>query len=109
MSRPKWQRYLAYILAWTVFGLFNFSREVTRRLYWHEPTRWSESFISWMVAIYIAAALTPGVLWLGRRWPVERPRIPRRIAFHLACSLLFSAVELAFETIFFIQLGLLTS
>ena len=64
-SRRKLHRYLAYFLAWTVFGLFNFSRELTRRLYWHEPTHWRETLVSWMVGVYIIAALTPAVLRLG--------------------------------------------
>ena len=71
-SRRKVQRYLAYFFAWTVFGFFNFSRELTRRLYWHEATHWQETLASWMVGVYITAALTPVVLWLGRRWPIER-------------------------------------
>jgi two-component system, LytTR family, sensor kinase len=99
----------AYFLAWTLFGLFNFSRELTRRLYWHEPTHWQETLISWMVGIYITAALTPAVLWLGRRLPIEKPFRLQRTALHLLFSLGFSVVELALETIVFIQLGLLAS
>jgi two-component system LytT family sensor kinase len=108
-SRPKLRRYLAYSFAWTVFGLFNFSRELTRRLYWHEQTHWRETLISWMVGVYIIAALTPAVLWLGRRWPIERQTWRTRVPLHLALSIVFSAVELALETIVFIQLGLLES
>lgn len=108
-SRRKLHRYLAYFFAWTVFGLFNFSRELTRRLYWHEPTRWRETLASWMVGVYITAALTPAVLWLGRRWPIERRTWRTRVPLHLALSIAFSAVELALETVAFIQLGLLES
>jgi two-component system, LytTR family, sensor kinase len=108
-SRRKLQRYLAYLLAWTAFGLFNFSREMTGRLYWHEQTRWREALTSWMVGVYILAALTPIVLWLGKRWPVERQSWRTRVPLHLALSIVFSAAELALETVVFIQLGLLTS
>ena len=106
-SRGKLQRYLAFFFAWTVFGLFNFSRELTRRLYWHEPTHWRETLASWMVGVYIIAALTPVVLWLGRRWPVARNNWRLRVPLHLALCIVFSAVELALETVVFIQLGLL--
>ncbi len=108
-SRRKLHRYLAYFFAWTVFGLFNFSRELTRRLYWHEQTHWQETLTSWMVGVYITAALTPVVLWLGRRWPIERQTWRTRVPLHLALSIVFSAVELALETVVFIQLGLLES
>jgi two-component system, LytTR family, sensor kinase len=108
-SNRKSHRYLAYWSAWTLFGLFNFSRELTRRLYWHEETRWMEMLASWMVGVYLTAALTPAVLWLGRRWPIERRTWRTRVPLHLAFSIVFSAVELAMETEAFIQLGLLDS
>jgi hypothetical protein len=106
-SRRKLHRYLAYFFAWTAFGLFNFSRELTRRLYGHEPTHWRETLASWMVGIYITAALTPVVLWLGGRWPIERQTWRWRVPLHLALSIAFSAIELALETVAFIQLGLM--
>src|SRR5260370_28781681 len=62
-----------------------------------------------MVGIYIAAALTPAVLWLGRRWPIERQTWHLRVPLHLTLSIAFSAVELALETVAFLQLGLLDS
>jgi two-component system, LytTR family, sensor kinase len=108
-SRRKVQRYLAYFFAWTVFGFFNFSRELTRRLYWHEATHWQETLASWMVGVYLTAALTPVVLWLGRRWPIERQTWRTRVLVHLALSAVFSAVELALETAAFIQLRLAES
>jgi two-component system LytT family sensor kinase len=108
-SRRKVQRYLAYFFAWTVFGFFNFSRELTRRLYWHEQTHWQEMLTSWMAGVYITAALTPVVLWLGRRWPIERQTWRTRVPVHLALSAVFSAVELALETAAFIQLRLAES
>jgi two-component system LytT family sensor kinase len=108
-SRRKLDRYLAFFFAWTVFGLFNFSRELTRRLYWHEQTHWQEMLISWMIGVYITAALTPVVLWLGRRWPIERQTWSTSVPLHLVLSSVFSAVELALETVVFIQLGLLES
>jgi signal transduction histidine kinase len=105
-SKRKVQRYLAYFFAWTAFGFFNFSRDLTRRLYWHEATHWQETLVSWMVGIYLTAALTPVVLWLGRRWPIERQNWRTRVPVHLALSAIFSAVELALETEAFIQLRL---
>jgi signal transduction histidine kinase len=44
------------------------------------------------------ALLTPGVLALGRRWPLVRARLPRHAALHLGASLLFCAVWAALGT-----------
>jgi sensor histidine kinase YesM len=107
--KQKLPRYAAFFLAWTAFGLFNFSKELTRRLYWNEHPNWRELLASWMVGIYLTAALTPAVLWLGRRLPIEKPFRLQRVALHILLSLSFSVVELALETVCFNQLGLLAS
>src|SRR4051812_19631152 len=106
-ARQKLHRFIAYFCAWTAFGLFNFSRELTRRLYWHEPAPWREMLAAWMVGIYLTAALTPLVLQLGRRWPIERRTWRTRVPLHLAASITFSFVEIALETVVYIQLGML--
>lgn len=106
-SAGKWsfKRVAAYFLAWTAVGLFNFSRDLARRLLWHDPTPWVDLLISWMAGIYICAAFTPLILWLGNRWPIERDRWYRTFALHLLFSICFSVVELFTETIVFLQLG----
>jgi sensor histidine kinase YesM len=38
---------------------------------------------------FLYAALTPGVFWLARRWPLARPHLPSRILLHLSLSLMF--------------------
>ena len=67
LSRPNLHRYLAYLLAWTLFGLFNFSRDLTSQFYRHEQPHWRETLMVWIVGAFILAALTPLVLWVGRR------------------------------------------
>jgi two-component system LytT family sensor kinase len=107
-SQQKLHRYLAYFLAWTAFGLFNFSRELTRQLvYGHDPTRWQETLAVWMAGIYITAALAPAVLHLGRRWPIERRTWRTSVPLHLLFGMVFSAAELGLETVAYIRLGLL--
>jgi two-component system LytT family sensor kinase len=103
----KGRKYLAYFCAWTVVGLFNFSRDLTRRLYLHESTRWQGLLATWMVGMYICAALTPAILWLGRRWPIERRGWLRRVALHVLFSILFAVVELALEAVVYARFGLL--
>lgn len=45
------------------------------------------------------ALLTPGVFALARRWPLARPRLARRAAFHLAAALGFCVVWAATGTL----------
>jgi two-component system LytT family sensor kinase len=59
------------------------------------------------VHMYICAALTPVILWLGRRFPIERKNWPWRAGLHLLFSLAFSVVELAAHSAAIVWLGLI--
>jgi signal transduction histidine kinase len=87
-----------YFLAWTVVGLFFFSQALTQKLFTHDPTPWWHYLVSWLVGVYTSAFLTPVILWLGRRFPIERRNWPRRIALHLLLSIAFSFTQLAWES-----------
>ena len=59
-------------LAWTIAGLFYITQDSVPRLYRGEAVPWKYVFVGWMAGMYVCAALTPALLWLGNRWPVER-------------------------------------
>jgi sensor histidine kinase YesM len=93
------RKYTLYILAWTIVGLFFFSQELLRRLIAQDPTPWWRYLASWLIGVYICAALTPGVLWLGARFPIERKNWVRRVALHLVCSIAFSLIDLVLASL----------
>lgn len=96
--------YAIVFLAWTLIGLIYFGQDVTRRLYASDPTPWVEVRY-WAVRVYLSAALTPLILWLGRRWPFERAVWARRTAQHLFFSVSFALVEVVLETAVLVALG----
>jgi hypothetical protein len=59
-------------LAWTIAGLFYITQDSVPRLYRGEAVPWKYVFVGWMAGMYVCAALTPALLWLGERWAVER-------------------------------------
>jgi hypothetical protein len=67
-----------YFLIWTALGVFFFSQGVMQKFVSHEPTPWWHYLASWLTGFYIWAVLTPGVRWLGRRFPIERKNWRRR-------------------------------
>src|SRR6476661_11259659 len=82
-------------LAWTAAGLFYISQDSVPRLYRGEPVAWKYVFVGWMAGMYVCAALTPALLWLGNRWPVER-RVtcaPLHLCFSVVFSLLATVLE----------------
>ncbi len=77
------------------------------RLSRNEAIPWRNTVIGWMGAMYICAAFTPSILWLGRRWTVEQADYRRPMAVHLGASIVFSLVSTALEVPLLAALGVL--
>ena len=99
MNLLKTRPWVFYFLAWTLVGLIYFGQNVTRRFYWDDPNPWQD-LRYWSVNIYLAALLTPLIVWAGRRWPLERQHLPRLIALHLGLSLAWELLRLSLEAAF---------
>jgi len=95
-----------YFLFWTVAGIYYFSQGRVQRSLAHDATPWPHDLATWMSGMYLWAALTPLVLWLCRRFPIERKTWRRRVALHLLFSVLFSVVELAAHSAVLCWLGI---
>ena len=96
-KRAIW-RYIALFLFWTFIGLFMFSQGLAQKVLSHDPHPWWQHLTSWMVGVWLWCALTPVVVWLGRRIPLDRKPYWRGFAIHLAISLAFSFGDLALES-----------
>src|SRR5690349_9387003 len=99
MSVRKSRPWVFYFLAWTLVGLIYFGQNVTRRFYWDDPNPWQD-LRYWSVNIYLAALLTPLIVWAGRRWPLERHHLPRLIALHFGLSIAWELLRLSLEGAF---------
>jgi sensor histidine kinase YesM len=95
-----------YLLAWTAAGLFYTTQDFVLRLSRHEATSW-RIVMGWMSAMYICAAFTPAILWLGDRWPVNETYRWRRIGVHLFASIVFMLVSTALEVPVLVALRML--
>ena len=103
------RNYPLYFLLWTVLGLFYFSQGVTQRLISHDPIPWWRYLFAWLIGVYIWAILTPAILWLGRRFPLERDNLLPQSTLHLLVSVGFSAFELILETVIYLRIHLFRS
>jgi len=94
----RWIRgFLVIFGAWTLVGLFYLSQDAARRSFYGDPRPWQE-VMYWAVRVYVSAALTPLILWLGRRWPIERPHLVPRFAGHILTAAAYAVSEVAVET-----------
>jgi sensor histidine kinase YesM len=91
-------------LAWTLVGLFYLSQDVARRYFFGDARPWREASY-WMVRVYVSAAFTPLILWLGRRYPIERPKRFVRVVQHLLAGSSFALAEVAIETAVLLRVG----
>ena len=91
------RRWVKYWLAWTGAGLLYISQDFMERLSRNESIPWRNVVIGWMSAMYVCAAFTPLILWLGRRWPVGERYRWRRIVLHFGASVAFWLVSTALE------------
>ena len=107
MLSPRVRQRIRWIaglwLAWTVAGLLYITQETVPRLYRGEPVPWSYVLVGWMAGMYVCAALTPAVLWLGRRWPIEQR--PATAVPHFLFSIVFSLAASAIEAPILMALG----
>ena len=95
MSRTR--RWAALFGLWTVLGLFMFSQGLAQKVIARDTHPWWHSLVSWLVGVWLWYALTPGILWLGTRFPLDRKPLWRTMAIHLPISLVFAFGDLAIE------------
>jgi two-component system, LytTR family, sensor kinase len=84
-----------YLAVWTIVGLFFFSQDLSRARYWGDPTPWWRFLLSWMSSTTLFAALTPPMLWMGRRYPLDERGWVRRLPIHLLASVAVALLHVA--------------
>ena len=62
-------------LGWTIAGLFYIIQDTVPRLYRGGAVPWKYVFVGWMTGMYVCAVLTPAILWLSNRWPIDRKSV----------------------------------
>ena len=99
------RRFAIYFVVWTIVGLFMFSQGMVQKVFAKDPNPWRHHLTSWMVGVYVWLLLTPAVLWLGRRYPLERKHWLRSVGTHIALSVAVSLVQLGSESAILRLLG----
>lgn len=90
---------------WTLVACFFTSQIYFASLSTQHPYLFSEAVLSQFTSCYLLALSTPLVLWLARRFPLERQYWPRTVALHLslsaALSILISSCDYLLFTWYF--------
>jgi sensor histidine kinase YesM len=83
----RWVRAGLIVAAWTVLASFLASQMYLAYSRRQVPIRWERIFLVELAYAYVWAGLTPFILWLARRFPIERFKWVRSMLVHLGVSL----------------------
>src|SRR5215210_2181552 len=73
-------------VGWALFGLFFASQVIIIRAYEGRPLRLGETLAAWMICACAWLAVTPLMLSLARRFPLERRGWLKNALVHLAAG-----------------------
>jgi len=90
-SRKWWGLIFA---GWTLLGSFFAVQTYLNSVYSGRPLPFGQTLVVWLSCVYIWALLTPFVIHLARRFPVERGTFLRGVAVHLFAGALVSLLQL---------------
>jgi hypothetical protein len=95
----KWVRQVAPPLIWLTLALLSTTQLYSiYRLENRDASLWRIAF--WQSSAWLLwALLTPGVLWLGRRYRLERANWRRVALIHLSASVSFAALHLVLQAL----------
>ena len=86
LLQRRWVRAVLIVAAWTVLASFLTSQMYLAYSRRDIPIRWERIFLVEFLYAYIWAALTPLILWLSRRFPIERWNWVRSMLVHVGAS-----------------------
>lgn len=85
---------LVVFACWTFLALIFFPQTYLLNLRSPTPFSWWQALLANLNLFYLWAAFTPLVLWLGRKFLIEQPRLLRNLAIHFGLSFLVAVLHL---------------
>jgi sensor histidine kinase YesM len=100
-----WQKALIFFGVWTLYGLFFALQTYISSSYVGRNVSFEQTLLPWLSCGYVWALLTPFVIKLTRRFPLEKGKLLRILLIHSFASLIFSLLHLT--TLVFLRQWLL--
>jgi two-component system LytT family sensor kinase len=105
-QRQTWLKWLLIGAGWTVFAVFFASEAVVSRAYQGRPAGFGRAFTAWAICASLWFAATPLIIWLARRFPLDRQSWWSSVLIHLGAGALLSFVLLAMYVLIMSLTGL---
>jgi two-component system LytT family sensor kinase len=94
-NRRVWLETALIFAAWTVFGLISANQVYVQFELIGRPISWPHALQEALFEAYLWALATLAIFWLARRFPLERGRMLRGIAVHVAGAVVLSLARVA--------------
>jgi hypothetical protein len=104
LSLQTLRTFAIWLCFWTFVGMMFMGQDVARRLFFGDPSLWTEVGF-WTMRVVLSTALTLAVLWLGTVFPLEKRVWARRIGLHVLFCLCFGVVRTALEAVVYSHLS----
>jgi two-component system LytT family sensor kinase len=92
-SRPRWVRLTFILGVWTIMASCFAAGLYVAYSSGKQAVAWNRVVVLDLTYWYLVAALAPAVLWLSRRFPLDRQHWPRNAAIHMLLGGLFSVAH----------------
>jgi two-component system, LytTR family, sensor kinase len=94
-----WIKWAFIFACWTAFALFFASQNYLLQARFGRPLEWQRVLVLWLLCGYSWLILTPFVLRLANRFPLERGKLLTSIPIQLIAGSLFSVLSLTIFTV----------
>lgn len=93
-SRPGLVKWTLIALGWTFYALFFASQSLVGQAYAGRPTRFGSTVAIWLLCASLWLAVTPLILPLARRFPLERKSWLKNVLIHILVGMALAVVLL---------------
>jgi signal transduction histidine kinase len=102
MSLRAW---MFAFLAWTLFGIFSANQTMVFYALTDLEVSTRDTYLVTLGAVWMWVLFTPAIVWLARRFRVERDRRMGRLLIHFGFAFLFSVVDPVLDMLLYPLLG----
>ncbi len=103
----RWRKWVLYFAIWTIPGLAALSYYHLNRILTAQPVNWVYGIVTSLPWWYIWALLTPAILWIARKYPINRESWKRVVpTIYVPLMLLLLAIHATANLLLFRATGL---
>jgi signal transduction histidine kinase len=97
MLERRWTRWILIFGVWTLLGALSAVRVFIGYAYSGYAVTWRRALVIALADWYVWALLAPAIMWLARRFAIERRSWLRSLLVHVPASLFFSILKMVIE------------